>query len=106
MDGEDDGEVLATLRHDPDCPADVLALAERAVVAGAGLLAEAHNRAEAATSADTVGSSNSSSTILAARVPNAYSTLSNWPRTYYARLRIELQRALGLPMDPHLYGEY
>jgi hypothetical protein len=100
-----DAEVLATLRDDSDCPGDVLALAERAVVTGKGLLAEAHNRAEAATSADTVGSSNSSSTILAARVPNPDSNLANLSRTYYARLRNEIGTALGLPPSVSLYGE-
>jgi hypothetical protein len=55
--------------------------------------------------ADVEGSSNSSGTVVAARVPDPDSTLSNFPRTYYARLRVELETALGLPPSMSLFGE-
>jgi hypothetical protein len=86
-----------------ECPADVPGLAEQA--ARKGLLVACHRRADAATDADTIGSSNSSSTILAARVPAWDSTLPNRSRTYYARLRKELREALGLPPSVSLYQE-
>ena len=83
-----------------------LRLAEEAAAKGKGLLVAAHNRAWAATSADTVvGSSsfNSSRTVLAARVPDSDSHLPNWPRTYYARLRVEIETSLGKPSSG-VYG--
>ena len=101
---ETDAEILAMLEGALACPADVLGLAEQA--AEKGLLVGCHRRAEAATDADAVRSSNSSSTILAARVPIAESHLANRPATYYPRLRTEIRKALGLPPPPvTLYGE-
>jgi hypothetical protein len=96
--GETDAEVLATLRGDSDCPPDVLKLATRA--AAKRLLAACHQRALTATDADTASSSNSSRTIHPARVPDSDSTLPNYSRTYYARLRRELQQAMGLAVSP------
>ena len=50
------------------------------------------------------GSSKSSNTITPARVPDPDSTLPNFSRTYYARLRKELTETIGLP-SVSLYGE-
>ena len=87
MADEIDAEVLAMVEGALDCPADVLRLAQQA--AAKGLLVGCHRRADATTDADAVGSSNSSSTILATRVPIPDSHLANRPATYYARLRRE-----------------
>jgi hypothetical protein len=80
-DDETDADVLVLLRGAPDCPPDVLALAEQAAAEKHGLLVAAHRRAEAAMWADVEGSSQSSATVLAARVPDPDSNLSNWSRT-------------------------
>ena len=57
------------------------------------------------TQADMIGSSNSSRRILAAKVPDPDSTLENVPRTQYARLRWELETALGMLPSAPLFGD-
>ena len=91
MADETDAEVLARLRCDPNCPADVLLLAEQA--ARKGLLAAANERVEAETWEDAVGSSGPDS------------QLTNWSRTFYSGLRANLQKVLGLPVSLQPLGE-
>ena len=91
MADETDVEVLARLRCDPNCPADVLLLAEQA--ARKGLLATANDRVEAETWEDGVGSSHPDS------------QLTNWSRTFYSGLRANLQKVLGFPVSVQPLGE-
>ena len=91
MDDETDAEVLARLRCDPNCPADVLLLAEQA--SRKGLLAAANERAEAETWEDAVGSSRPDS------------QLTSLSRTFYSGLRADLQKVLGFPVSAQSLGE-
>jgi hypothetical protein len=98
-----DADVLARLRSDPDCPAAVLLLAEQA--ARKGVLAEANERAEAENWTDAMGSSQSGVTTSPAGVPDSDSQLTKWSRTYYSRLRGNLEKVLGLPLSVPRFGE-
>jgi hypothetical protein len=100
MTDETDTDVLARLRRDPNCPAAVLLLAEQA--ARKGRLAEANERAEGEAWDDAVASSQSS---IPPSLADPGSRVTNLSKTFYARLRAELQKALGLPVSAQLFGE-
>lgn len=98
---ETDTDVLARLRRDPECPAAVLLLAEQA--ARKGLLAQANDRAEAVAWDDAMGSSQSSGSLSAAW-GDSESQIKSLSRTYYSRLGVELEKALGLPASVQQFG--
>jgi hypothetical protein len=100
---ETDADVLARLRSDPDCPAAVLLLAEQA--ARKGVLSDANERAEAENWTDAMGSSQSDVATSPAGFPDSDSQATNWSRTYYSRLRANLQTVLGLPLTAQRFGE-
>ena len=100
-----DTEVLARLRRDPECPAAVLLLAEQA--ARKGLLTEANERAEAITWDDAMESQESGGAPLSgAWGSDSESQVNSLSRTYYSRLGVELEKALGLPASVQQFGEH
>lgn len=93
---ETDIDLLARLRRDPECPAAVLLLAEQA--ARKGRLVEANERAEAIAWDDAIGSSEAPALLSPEWGADPESQVRSVSRSYYARLAMELEKALGLPL--------
>lgn len=93
---ETDTDLLARLRRDPECPAAVLLLAEQA--ARKGRLVEANERAEAIAWDDAIGSSEAPALRSPEWGADPESQVRSVSRSYYARLGMELEKALGLPL--------
>ena len=93
---ETDVDLLARLRRDAECPANVLLLAEQA--ARKGRLVEANERAEAIAWDDAIGNAEPQAPLSPEWVGDHESQMRNLSRTYYERLSAELQKVLGLPL--------
>ena len=93
---ETDIDLLARLRRDPECPAAVLLLAEQA--ARKTLLVEANERAETVAWDDAIGNEESTSARDSEWVQDSDSQVRSLSRAYYSRLRMELEKVLGLPL--------
>ena len=93
---ETDIDLLARLRRDPECPAAVLLLAEQA--ARKGRLVEANERAEAIAWDDAIGGSEAPALLRPESGTDPESQVRSVSRSYYARLGMELEKALGLPL--------
>jgi hypothetical protein len=100
---ETDADVLEQLHNYADWPRDLDELAQEAAVRGR--LREAYHRALNATTPEAAGSSQSSATIQAARVPDLYSHLPNWSRTFFSQLRRELEGVLGIEPRVKLFDD-
>ena len=97
--GETDIDLLARLRRDPECPAKVLLLAEQA--ARKTLLVEANERAEAVAWDAAIGNTESTGAPSSEWSQDPESQMRNLSRAYYARLGMELEKVLGLPLTGH-----
>jgi hypothetical protein len=93
---ETDIDLLARLRRDPECPAEVLLLAEQA--ARKALLVGANERAEAVCWDDAIGNAESTSALSSEWARDSGSQMRNLSRAYYSRLGLELEKVLGLPL--------